>query len=101
MRTQTWLPDGTLIADTELWDDAGTLRHTDHLTGETRPPTDDEIASIPNPDDARAAELLATSPAVITQLEMWELMRIFGRRLGLSAEVINDNPSTPPAKEQP
>lgn len=33
-------------------------------------------------DEARAAELLATSPAVITQPEMWELLRIYGRRLG-------------------
>jgi len=36
----------------------------------------------PSPDDLRAAKLLANSPQVITQPEMWELMRIFGRRLG-------------------
>ncbi len=35
------------------------------------------------PDMARAAELLATSPAVITQPEMWELLRIFGRLHGI------------------
>lgn len=38
----------------------------------------------PDPDIVRAQELLGTSPAVITQVEIWELMRIFGRRLGLS-----------------
>lgn len=36
----------------------------------------------PDPDTIRAEELLATSPSVITQPEMWELVRIFGRRLG-------------------
>jgi len=36
----------------------------------------------PDPDTIRAEELLANSPEVITQPEMWELMRIFGRRLG-------------------
>lgn len=35
------------------------------------------------PDTRRAKELLATSPAVITQPEMWELMRIFGRLHGI------------------
>lgn len=35
----------------------------------------------PNPDIIRAAELLSNSPDVITQPEMWELMRIFGRLL--------------------
>lgn len=38
--------------------------------------------SPPNGDTARAEELLANPHAVITQPEMWELMRIFGRRLG-------------------
>lgn len=36
----------------------------------------------PDPDTIRAEEILATSPAVITQPEMWELLRILGRRLG-------------------
>lgn len=36
----------------------------------------------PDPDTIRAEELLATSPAVISMPEMWELMRIFGRRHG-------------------
>lgn len=40
-----------------------------------------EVAQ-PNPDTIRAAEILATSPDIITQPEMWELMRIYGRRLG-------------------
>lgn len=34
------------------------------------------------PDERRALEILATSPDAITQPEMWELIRIFGRRLG-------------------
>lgn len=33
----------------------------------------------PSPDTLRAQELLTTSPLVITQPEIWELMRIFGR----------------------
>jgi len=33
-------------------------------------------------DYERAMALLATSPQVITQPEIWELLRIFGRRLG-------------------
>ncbi|MBA7652320.1 hypothetical protein ES703_60150 [subsurface metagenome] len=41
---------------------------------ETEPP--------PDADTLRAQELLASSPAVITQPQMWELLRIFGRRLG-------------------
>jgi len=36
----------------------------------------------PDPDTLRAQELLASSPDVITQPEMWELMRIYGRRFG-------------------
>lgn len=43
------------------------------------------IIEPPNPDIVRATELLATSPQVITQPEMWELMRIFGRLLGINA----------------
>lgn len=101
MRNQSWLPDGTLVNDDELWDDGGTLMHTDHLTGETRLATADEIATMPDPDEARAQELLATSPNIITQPEIWELLRIIGRRLGLSAEVINDNPYDTPRNEQP
>lgn len=36
----------------------------------------------PDPDTERAEELLSTSPPVITMPEMWELIRIYGRRLG-------------------
>lgn len=36
----------------------------------------------PTPDEVRAAEILATSPDAITMPEMWELLRIYGRRLG-------------------
>lgn len=36
----------------------------------------------PDPDYARACEILKTSPAVITQPEIWELLRIFGKKLG-------------------
>lgn len=34
-------------------------------------------------DEARASEILATSPDAITMPEIWELLRIFARRLGL------------------
>lgn len=47
---------------------------------------DTYIASLPppplDPDEARAKELLASSPDVITQPEIWELLRIIGRRSG-------------------
>lgn len=36
----------------------------------------------PDPDTIRAEEILATSPAAITMPDLWELARIFGRRLG-------------------
>lgn len=41
-----------------------------------------EMPPEPDADTLRAQELLATSPSVITQPELWELTRIFGRRLG-------------------
>lgn len=40
----------------------------------------------PDPDTIRANELLSTSPQVITAPEMWELLRIFGRRLGYKGD---------------
>lgn len=40
------------------------------------------VITPPDPDTIRAEELLATSPQVITMPEMWELIRIYGRRLG-------------------
>jgi len=42
------------------------------------------VITPPNPDMARAKELLSNSPDVITQPEMWELMRIFGRLHGIT-----------------
>lgn len=36
----------------------------------------------PDPDTARAQELLPTSPDAITTPEIWELLRILARRLG-------------------
>jgi len=55
-----------------------------------RPPTVDEINAwnedfppyTPDPATLRAEELLAQSPPTITMPEIWELLRIFGRRLG-------------------
>lgn len=36
----------------------------------------------PDPDTIRAEEILGTSPDAITLPEIWELLRIYGRRLG-------------------
>ncbi|MBA7529157.1 hypothetical protein ES705_21349 [subsurface metagenome] len=41
------------------------------------------VITPPDPDIERARVLLASSPAVITQPEMWELMRIFGHLHGI------------------
>lgn len=66
--------DGIIVIDSETVND-----HTLQLLGLTR----DEFNEQFNLQDiARAQELLASSPDVITQPEMWELIRIFGRRLG-------------------
>jgi len=40
------------------------------------------IITPPDPDTIRAEEILATSLTVITQPQMWELIRIISRRLG-------------------
>lgn len=40
---------------------------------------DQVIITPPDPDTIRAEEILATSPAAITQPELWELIRIFAR----------------------
>lgn len=40
----------------------------------------------PDLDYDRACELLATSSSVITQPEIWELLRIFGKKLGYRKE---------------
>lgn len=55
-----------------------------------RDPTQDEIdlfnarkiEQLPDADTIRARELLETSPATITMPELWELVRIFAKRLG-------------------
>lgn len=39
------------------------------------------IITPPDPDTIRAEEILATSPQTITMPEIWELLRIIGRRL--------------------
>jgi len=60
------------------------------LTIEHYPSTQEEqdlytstvVIATPSPDTLRAEELLTSSPDVITQPEMWELVRIFGRALG-------------------
>ena len=40
------------------------------------------VISTPDPDTIRVEELLTSSPDVINQPEMWELMRLIGKRLG-------------------
>lgn len=55
-----------------------------------RDPTQDEIDRFndrpveppPDADTVRAREILATSPDAISMPEIWELLRIIGRRLG-------------------
>ena len=56
--------------------------HRDPTPEETEYYLSTVIIEVPDPDTIRAEELLASSPGVITQPEMWELVRIFGRRLG-------------------
>lgn len=76
----------TLVQDTTPEEDIALSA----LALEVRDPTPEEMASLealpepvpPTEDELRAGELLATSPAVITQPEIWELLRIFGRKLG-------------------
>lgn len=72
--------------------DTNTAEH-DQLAGvalSVVPPTQEETEQFcarelppeQDPDALRTTELLATSAAVITQPEIWELLRIIGRRLG-------------------
>ena len=44
------------------------------------------VITPPDPDTIRAEEILATSPDVITMPEMWDLLRIFGRRMGYRSD---------------
>lgn len=83
----TGLPDmRKLIQDTTFEEHDALLL----VAAENADATPDEIAlyhaqvviTPPDPDIKRARELLASSPEVITQPEMWELMRIYGRHLG-------------------
>lgn len=75
-----------LIMDTTAIEDA----HLTPLAIETRYPTPAEVEQYisqvvivpPDPDTVRAEELLATSPQVITMPDIWELLRIYGRRHG-------------------
>uniref|UniRef100_A0A6H1ZSM1 Uncharacterized protein n=1 Tax=viral metagenome TaxID=1070528 RepID=A0A6H1ZSM1_9ZZZZ len=76
----------TLVQDTTPEEDTALSA----LAIEVRDPTPEEIAALealpepmpPTEDELRVRKLLATSPAVITQPEIWELLRIFGRKLG-------------------
>lgn len=61
----------------------------DGATEITEQEFNDYIASLPepepeppDPDTIRAEEILATSPDAITQPQIWELLRIFGRKFG-------------------
>lgn len=40
------------------------------------------LVDIPDPDLDRIRELLATSPAVISMPEIWELLRLFAKKQG-------------------
>jgi len=77
--TQDTTPDehAHLIAAALFWQEA-TQDEIDRYHNQV-------VITTPDPDTIRAEELLATSPSVITQPELWELMRIFGRRLGYHA----------------
>lgn len=66
-------PTGIIVVDTETVIDSEL-----EALNLTRADLDAEYGDI-----IRAQELLGTSPAVITQPEMWELMRIFGRLHGI------------------
>lgn len=72
--------------------DTNTVEHTglSLLCFSHRDPTQAEIDLYntrpvtlpPSPDTIRAQQLLALSPSAITAPQMWQLLRIFGRRLG-------------------
>lgn len=60
------------------------------LATEVREPTSEELIAFeaiekplpPDPDYTRACELLSHSPDAIKQPEIWELLRLIGKRLG-------------------
>lgn len=81
--------DGTLrklTQDTTDAEHAGLIP----MSESWREATQEEIALLeaveppppPDPDAVRVAQLLSTSPSVITMPEIWELLRIYARRLG-------------------
>lgn len=92
-----WIHDALLECTEEpdvrkLIQDTTPVEHA-HLSDfalEVRDATQDEFdrynaripLPTPDPDILRAEELLTSSSNVITQPEIWELVRIFGRRLG-------------------
>jgi len=49
-------------------------------------PNPDYTPPIADPDTLRAQEILGTSPDAITAPEQWELLRIFGKKLGYRFE---------------
>lgn len=68
--------EDTQVIEEFFASDDNTIVNAHLITGAPRPPPE------PDPDTIRAAEILATSPSAITMPEMWELLRIIGRRLG-------------------
>lgn len=74
MIIQFHTPAGVIVIDTAIVTDAELA-----ALGWTRDQLNEEFHLL---DIARAQEILAKSPDVITQPEIWELLRIFARRLG-------------------
>ncbi|KKK94241.1 hypothetical protein LCGC14_2684850 [marine sediment metagenome] len=76
----------TLIQDTSPEEDSALAA----IALQVRGPSPSELEAFlarpmpppPTADELRARELLANSPDVITLPEIWETLRIFGRRLG-------------------
>lgn len=76
----------TLIQDTTPEEDTALSA----LAIEVREPTIEELAAfealpptlLPDPDYIRVCEILATSSESISQPEIWELLRLIGKKLG-------------------
>lgn len=79
------LKDGLYLTDFNILHGDIWLRHEHALidAGYLDPPQEPEP---PDADTLRAQELLTNPPSAITQPEMWELMRIFGRMHELEFE---------------
>jgi len=84
MRNQSWLPDGTLVRDEEIWQDDTGVWYTNHLTGEHRPATEEETALLPDPDIDIALEILSTHPGTIEPPQLTQLVRIFAKLLNIT-----------------